>query len=237
MKIDIISIFPEFFDRFLDNSIIKSALIKDKVKINIINLRDYSKNKHNKVDDTPYGGGAGMLMQFPPIYDAIMDLKKDNTKVIYLSPQGKLHSQGIAIELASYQHLIFICGHYEGIDERVLQFVDYEISIGDYVLTGGELAAMVVTDSIVRLLPGVIEEESVTTDSLYNGLLKYPQYTKPEEYMGYKVPEVLLSGHHQNIAKWREYMSVSQTLNKRPDLLEGKELNNSLKKILEELKK
>jgi len=219
MKIDIITIFKEMFNEFLDNSIIKNAIIKGKVEINLHDLRDYSHNKHKKIDDTPYGGGAGMLMQFPPIYDAIHKLKKKNSKVIYLSPQGPLLNQKSSIEFSKIEHLILICGHYEGIDDRVLNFVDYEVSIGDYVLTGGELPAMVLCDSIIRLLPGVIEEESVIEDSLYNGILKYPQYTKPEEYKGIKVPEVLLSGHHENIRNWREAMSLEQTRKKRPDLL------------------
>ena len=220
MKIDIITIFPEMFNEFLNNSIIKSAIIKGKVTITTHNLRKYSHNKHNKIDDTPYGGGAGMLMQFPPLYDAIHDLKKDNTKVIYLSPQGELLNQKKSVELSLKNHLVLICGHYEGIDDRVLGFVDYEISIGDYVLTGGELPAMTLCDSIIRLIPGVIEEESVKEDSLYDGLLKYPQYTKPEEYKGVSVPKILLSGHHENIKKWREEMSLKTTKTKRPDLLE-----------------
>ena len=219
MKIDIITIFPEMFNEFTNNSIIKASVMKEKVTIDVHDLRKYSHNKHNKIDDTPYGGGAGMLMQFPPLYDAIHDLKNDYSKVIYLSPQGNVLTQQKSIDLSKKEHIILICGHYEGIDDRVLAFVDYEISIGDYVLTGGELPAMVLCDSIIRLIPGVIEEESVFEDSLYNGMLKYPQYTKPEEYKGLSVPKILLSGHHENIKKWRKEMSLKVTKEKRPDLL------------------
>lgn len=220
MIIDIVTIFPEFFNEFLNTSIIKRAQEKEKVVINIHNLRDYSNNKHKQVDDTPYGGGVGMLMTFPPFYEIIKKLKGPNSKVIFLSPQGKLFDQSYATSFAKLEHIILLCGHYEGIDARVLEFVDMEISIGNYVLTGGEIPAMIITDAVTRLLPGVIQEESHETDSLSNDRIKYPQYTKPAEYKGFSVPEVLLSGHHENINKYRKYMSIKSTIDKRPDLIE-----------------
>ncbi|MDR2828539.1 MAG: tRNA (guanosine(37)-N1)-methyltransferase TrmD [Acholeplasmatales bacterium] len=236
MKIDIITIFPEMFTCFLNNSIISRAIKDNKIIINIVNLRDFSHNKHKTIDDSIYGGGAGMLMQFPPIYDAVASLKTDNSKIIYLSPQGKVFNQKKAIKLSKENHLIFICGHYEGIDARVLEIVDYEISIGDYVLTGGELPVMAVVDSITRLLDGVITKESQTEDSLYNGLLKYPQYTKPKEYKGYEVPPILLSGNHEKIDEYREYESIKNTFLKRRDLLKNKKLTSKQEKMLENIK-
>ena len=192
MKIDILTLFPEMFDGFKSESIIKRAIEDKKVEINTCNFRDFSKNKHKKVDDTPYGGGAGMVLMCQPIFDAVESLKKKNSKVILLSPQGKKYEQKMAYDLAKEEHLIFICGHYEGFDERIKTICDEEISIGDYVLTGGELPAMVITDSIVRLIPGVIDEESHINDSFNNNLLDYPTYTKPRDYKGIKVPDVLL---------------------------------------------
>ncbi|HQC30771.1 MAG TPA: tRNA (guanosine(37)-N1)-methyltransferase TrmD, partial [Acholeplasmataceae bacterium] len=177
-----------------------------------------------------------MLMAFPPFYDVIKKLKKENSKVIYLSPQGKLLDQPLAFKLAEYDHLILLCGHYEGIDERVLNFVDLEISIGDYILTGGELAVMVLVDAVTRLIPGVITLESVTEDSLTDGLLKYPQYTKPRTYKGFDVPEILLSGHHEEINKWRQRESLKATLKKRPDLLEKKTLTAAELEIIKSIK-
>lgn len=237
MKIDIVTIFPEFFNPFLETSIIKRALRDQKVHIRIVDIRDYSHNKHKKVDDTPYGGGAGMLMQFPPLYDMIMDLKKSDTTVILLTPQGRVYHQEDAKKLALKEHIILICGHYEGFDARIEAFVDYEISIGDYVLTGGEIPAMILADSIIRLKDDVIMEESAKTDSLYDGLLKYPQYTKPEHYKGYQVPEILLSGHHENIKKYREEQSIYQTFKKRPDLLASANLTELQKELYEKIKK
>ena len=236
MIIDIITIFPDSFNDFLSTSIVKRAIEDEKVTINIHNLRDYSHNKHRNIDDTPFGGGVGMLMAFPPFYDVITKLRKDNTKVIYLSPQGSLLNQEMAFSLAKYEHLILLCGHYEGLDERVLKLVDFEISIGDYILTGGEIAAMVLIDAITRLVPGVIMEESVLEDSLSDGLLKYPQYTKPRSYQGFDVPDILLSGNHQEIAKWRQKMSLLNTLKKRPDLLEKKTLTEEEVKIIKSVK-
>jgi tRNA (guanine37-N1)-methyltransferase len=238
MILDIVTIFPEFFDNLLNTSIIKRAILQKLVEINIHNLRDYSHNKHRKIDDTPYGGGVGMLMQFPPFYDVIHHLKKEKTKVILLSPQGKPFNQKIATEVAKNEtHLILLCGHYEGVDARVLSLIDEEISIGDYILTGGEIPAMVIIDAITRLIPGVIMEDSVNDDSLQKGWLKYPQYTKPEIYKGHRVPEVLISGNHQKIESWRMYESIYQTYIKRPDLIKKIELSDEEKVILESIKK
>lgn len=232
MIIDIITVFPNFYDEFLKTSIIKRAISKGLITVNVHDIRDYSGNKHRQVDDTPYGGGVGMLMTFPPFYRLITKLKTENTKVIFLTPQGKVYNQERAYNLANEKHLILLCGHYEGIDARVLEFVDYEISIGDYVLTGGEIPAMILVDSISRLLPGVIMEESHLSDSLSNDRLKYPQYTKPEEYMGYKVPEILLSGHHGKIEEYRKLMALKNTIQKRPDLIEKTPLTEEEIKIL-----
>ena len=194
---------------------------KELIEINLINIRDFSKDKHNKVDDTPYGGGAGMIMMPDVVYDAYSAITdKENAKVIYLSPQGKVLNQNKVKELSQENHLILLCGHYEGIDQRVLdEIVDEEISIGDYVLTGGELPAMVLIDSVSRYVKGVLKEESVEEESFSNKLLEYPQYTRPEEFRGIKVPEVLISGHHENIKKWRNEKSLEITRKKRPDLL------------------
>ncbi len=222
MKIDILTLFPEMFDGFKNESIIKRAIDNEKVKIDTCNFRDFAKNKHKKVDDTPYGGGAGMVLMCQPIFDAVESLKKKNSKVILLSPQGTTYNQEKAYELSKEEHLILICGHYEGFDERIKSICDEEISIGDYVLTGGEIPAMVMTDSIVRLLPGVIEDESHQKDSFNNNLLDYPTYTKPREYKGMKVPEVLLSGDHKKIDEWRHDEQVKITSEKRPDLLKNK---------------
>ena len=221
MKIDILTIFPEMFDGFLKTSIIKRALDNNKVEIKIHDIRNYSKDPHKKVDDYGYGGGRGMVLMPQPIFDAVDDIKTDSSKIILMTPQGKPYKQSVAYDLSKEKHLILICGHYEGFDERIRTLADIEISIGDYVLTGGELPSMVITDSIVRLLDGVIEEESHINDSFNNNLLDYPTYTKPVEYRGMKVPEVLLSGHHAKIKKYREEEALKKTKNRRPDLLEG----------------
>ena len=219
MKINILTLFPNMFDGFLTESIIKRAIESNKVDINIKNLRDYSKNKHKQVDDTPYGGGAGMVLMCEPVFEAVDDLKKKNTKVIMMTPQGKPFNQKMADKLSKEKDLLIICGHYEGFDERISSIVDEEISIGDYVLTGGELPAMVLTDSITRLLPGVIENESKENESFTNDLLDYPTFTKPREYRGMKVPDVLLSGDHKKIDEWRKDEQIKKTKEKRPDLL------------------
>ena len=221
MKFDVLTLFPEMF-KSLDESIIGRAVEKGLIEINLINIRDFSKNKHKKVDDTPYGGGAGMVLMPDVVYDAYSSVKDENAKVIYLSPQGKVLNQNKVKELSKENHLILLCGHYEGIDQRVLdEIVDEEISIGDYVLTGGELPAMVLIDSVSRYVEGVLSEDSTKEESFSNNLLEYPQYTRPEEFRGKRVPEVLLSGHHENIKKWREQKSLEITKQKRPDLLNG----------------
>ena len=224
MKIDILTLFPEMVDNILSESIIGRARANNKIEINCINIRDFSKDKHRRVDDYPYGGGMGMVMQPQPIYDAyksIVDKSETKPVVIYMSPQGRVFNQTIAKELVSYEHIILLCGHYEGVDERIIEeLVDFELSIGDYVLTGGELPAAVVADCVARLVPGVLSDDmSFIDESHYNNLLEYPQYTRPPEFMGRKVPEVLLSGHHKNIEAWREEQSFKRTKIKRPDLL------------------
>ena len=219
MKFDVLTLFPEMFE-ILNQSIIGKAIEKELIDINLINIRDFSKDKHKKVDDTPYGGGAGMVMKPDVVYDAYESIKDKNAKVIYMSPQGKPLNQKKVEELSKENHLIILCGHYEGIDQRVLdKIVDEEISIGDYVLTGGEIPAMVLIDSVSRYVEGVLKEDSIKEESFSNGLLEYPQYTRPEVFEGMKVPEVLLSGHHENIEKWRKEKSLEMTKKKRPDIL------------------
>lgn len=219
MKIDILTLFPKMFDNFLTESIIKRAISDNKVTINIHNIRDYSKDPHKKVDDYPFGGGEGMVLMPQPIFDAVNDLKTDDSYVILMTPQGIKYNQKKAYELKEKKHLIIICGHYEGFDERIRILADLELSIGDFILTGGELASMVVTDSIVRLIDGVIDTNSHLNDSFNNNLLDYPVYTRPADYNGMKVPDVLLSGHHENIKKWRYEQSLKKTKERRPDLL------------------
>lgn len=221
MKFDVLTLFPEMFSP-LKQSILGKAEEKGLININLINIRDFSKDKHKKVDDTPYGGGAGMVIRPDVVYDAYTSIKDDKAKIIYLSPQGKTLNQQKVEELSKQEHLILICGHYEGIDQRVLDELEVEeISIGDYVLTGGELPAMVLIDSVSRYIEGVLAKESIEEESFSNNLLEYPQYTRPEEFMGRKVPEVLLSGHHENIRKWRYEKQLEITKQKRPDLYSG----------------
>ena len=222
MRIKVLSLFPKMFDGILNESIIKRAIDDKKVNIDVIDLRSYSKDKHNKVDDTIYGGG-GMLIKCEPVFDAIDDLKTKNTKVIMLSPDGVKYNQEKAYELSKEKNIILLCGHYEGFDERINTVVDEKISIGDYVLTGGEIPAMAIIDSVTRLLPGVINEESHLNDSFNNDLLDYPQYTKPQEYRGMKVPDVLLSGDHKKIDEWRREEQIKKTKKQRPDLLKESE--------------
>lgn len=219
MKFDILTLFPEMFNA-LSQSVIGKAIEKEKITINLVNIRDFSKDKHKKVDDTPYGGGAGMVMKPDVVYEAYKSVKSKNAKVIYMSPQGKKLDQEKVCELAKQEHLIILCGHYEGIDQRVLdKIVDEEISIGDYVLTGGELPAMVLIDSVSRYVEGVLNEESIKEESFLQKLLEYPQYTRPEVFEGERVPEILLSGHHEKIEEWRKQKSFEVTKTKRPDLL------------------
>ena len=222
MKIDILTLFPSMFDGFLSCSIIKRAIDKKLVEINIINFRDYSKDPHHKVDDTPYGGGNGMVLMIQPIYDAVMSLKTVDSKVILLTPDGEKYNQKKAYDFSKLKHLIIICGHYEGFDERIRSIVDFSISIGDYILTGGEIPSMIITDSIVRLIPGVIEEKSHLNDSFNptTNLLDYPTYTKPREFNGMMVPDVLLSGNHKEIEEYRKKECINKTIKNRPDLLE-----------------
>lgn len=235
MQFDVLTLFPEMF-KVLDESIIGKAKEKELININLINIRDFSKNKHKKVDDTPYGGGAGMVMQADVVYDAYKSVKDEKAKVIYMSPQGKKLDQKKVEELSKQEHLILLCGHYEGIDQRVIdKIVDEEISIGDYVLTGGELPAMVLIDSVSRYIEGVLKNDSIKEESFAQGLLEYPQYTRPEVFEGQQVPEVLLSGHHKNIDKWRREQSLKITLSKRPDLLEKIELSDEDKLLLKEI--
>lgn len=220
MKIDILTLFPEMFETIFSQSIIKRAIIEKKVEINIHNFRDFSTDPHHKVDDTPYGGGRGMVLTCQPIFDCVEKLKTKESKVILLTPDGNVYKQQQAYELAKEKHLILICGHYEGFDDRIRSICDLEISIGDYILTGGELASMVITDSIVRLLPGVIEEQSHQLESFNNNLLDYPTYTKPRVFKGMEVPAVLLSGNHKKIGEYRKLESIKKTKARRPDLLE-----------------
>jgi tRNA (guanine37-N1)-methyltransferase len=223
MKFDVLTLFPEMFET-LKHSVIGKAIEKDIIDINLVNIRDFSKDKHKKVDDTPYGGGAGMVIRPDVVYDAYLSVKTDNAKVIYMSPQGVVLNQKKVISLSKEEHLILLCGHYEGIDQRVLdEIVDEEISIGDYVLTGGEIPAMVVIDSVSRYIEGVISSDSTSEESFSNNLLEYPQYTRPEIFNGKKVPDVLVSGHHENIRKWRYNKSLESTYKKRPDLLKNVE--------------
>lgn len=219
MKISILTLFPGMFEGFLNESIIKRAIEKKSVEFEIINIRDFSKHNNNQVDDTPYGGGAGMVMMIDVLVDALKSIKKDYSKVILTTPAGKTYKESDAINLSKEKHLIIICGHYEGIDERILNYVDYEYSIGDYVLTGGELPSMVISDSIVRLLDGVITKDSIESESFNDNLLDYPVYTRPVEYDGYKVPEILLSGNHAKINEYRKEEQIRKTKERRPDLL------------------
>ena len=221
MRIDILTLFPEMFDS-LKASLIGKATENNLLEINVINIRDFSKDKHKKCDDYPFGGGSGMLMTPQPIYDAITSIEgyKDAHK-IYMSPKGDVYNQQMVKSLTYFDHLIILCGHYEGVDQRIIDtLIDQEVSIGDYVLTGGELPAMVVVDSVARYLPGVLgNSDSVIDESFSNGRLEYPQYTRPADFMGMKVPDVLLSGHHENVDKWRKEQSEKITKQKRPDLL------------------
>jgi len=219
MKIDILTLFPNMFEKVFDDSIIKRGIEDEKVKIEIHNFRNYSKDPHHKVDDTPYGGGAGMVLALQPIVDCLKKIKKDDSVVILLTPSGKVYNQTIAYQLSNKKHLILICGHYEGFDERLKNYCDMEISIGDYILSGGEIPAMVLVDTLIRLLPGVIKEESHLKESFESNLLDYPTYTKPRVFEGYEVPEVLLSGDHKKIEEYRNQERIRLTEKNRPDLI------------------
>ncbi|WP_313468790.1 tRNA (guanosine(37)-N1)-methyltransferase TrmD [Carnobacterium sp.] len=242
MKIDILTLFPRMFEGPLSESIIGKAIDKNLLAVSVMNFRDFSENKHRNVDDYPYGGGAGMLLTAQPIFSALDTIQSETPetkkRVILLDPAGVPFTQSVAEELAEEEHLVFICGHYEGYDERIRSLVTDEISLGDYVLTGGELGAMVMIDATVRLLPEVLgNEESAKTDSHSTGLLEHPQYTRPADYRGMKVPDVLLSGNHKNIAEWQEKESLRRTYLRRPDMLENLELTTEQTKWLDEIKK
>lgn len=223
MIFNTISVFPEIFSCLSSYGIIGKAIENKIIEVNSINLRDFSNNKHNKVDDMIYGGGPGMLMTPEPLYEAMHSVKTDQSKVVYMSPQGQILNNDLIKELSSFEELIILCGHYEGIDQRIVDnYVDYEVSVGDYVVSGGELPAMILIDSISRFIPSVVgNEESVLEDTFYNGLLKYPCYTRPQNFMGLEVPEVLLSGNHKKIEEWRLEKSIENTKKKRPDLLKN----------------
>ena len=219
MKIDVLTLFPDMFNNIINESIIKRARDNKLVEINIINFRDYSPLNNQQVDDTPYGGGAGMVLRCEPIFEALDNIKTEDSKVILLTPEGKTYNQSKAYELSKEKHLIIICGHYEGFDERIKTLVDEEISIGDFILTGGEIPAMILVDSITRLIDGVIAKESLESESFNNNLLDYPTYTKPAIYRGLKVPDVLLSGDHAKIDAYRKEMQIKKTEEKRPDII------------------
>lgn len=218
MRIDILTLFPEMFEP-IKSSILGRAIDKGILNINLVQIRDFSLDKHKKVDDTPYGGGAGMIMACQPLFDAIQSVADDDCKIVYMSPKGNLLEQSMVESLSKINHLVVVCGHYEGIDQRVIEHFDMqEISIGDYVLTGGELPAMVLVDAVSRYVSGVLSEGSTSEESFSGGLLEYPQYTKPREYQGHKVPDVLLSGNHEQIASWKLQKSLELTKKRRPDL-------------------
>lgn len=237
MKIDILTLFPKMFEKVFEESILGKAKEKNIFNINYINIRDFSLDKHRRVDDYPYGGGPGMVMKPEPIFRALKSVKQKNSRVIYLTPKGKVFNQKLALELSKENHLIFLCGHYEGVDNRIIDnYIDDEISIGDYVLTGGELASMVIIDAVVRLIPGVLgKAESFMDESHYNGLLEYPHYTRPFEFNGFKVPEILLSGNHKKINDWRRFQSLKITYERRPDLVDKLELSEEDKKVFQDI--
>lgn len=242
MRFDILTLFPEMFEGPLSESILKKARDNNLIEINLINIRDYTTDKHNTADDTPYGGGPGMVLKIEPIYYALKELTDDFTKSthnILLTPKGDKLNQGIVKDLGGKDHLILLCGRYEGIDERIRKnYIDQEISIGDYVLTGGELPAMVIVDSVSRMIPGVLgDQQSKENDSFYNGILDHPHYTRPAQFKGMKVPEILLSGNHQLVDKWREKKAFKKTYTNRPDLLKKVNLTDLQKTLLQEIKK
>ncbi len=240
MRFDVLTIFPELFNHVMNESVIGRAQKNGIITVNALNIRDYTNNKHKKVDDYPYGGGSGMVMAVQPIYDAYMDIAgklPKKPKVIYMSPQGRVLDQQLAVSLKEEEHIVILCGHYEGVDERIIEeIVDLEVSIGDYVLTGGELPAMVLIDCISRLIPGVLSsEDAYSVESHFNGLLEFPQYTRPYEFNGKQVPDILISGHHANIEAWRRRQSIIRTYRKRPDLIKkNKAYQKELDKILAE---
>ena len=236
MKITVLTLFPEMYEGFLNASIIKRILAKGLAEIKIVNIRDYSMDKHHHVDDTPYGGGAGMLMKVDVVHRALLDnISNDYTYTVLTSPKAKPLKQEDLVRLSKLDEFVIICGHYEGMDERILQAIDEEISVGDYILSGGELPAMTVMDSLIRMMKGTIRAESTAEESFEDGLLEYPQYTKPRSFEGMDVPEVLLSGHAEKIRLWRLKESIRKTMEKRPDLLANRPLSKEEQKLLEEV--
>lgn len=233
MRISVLTLFPEQFEGFFSTSIVGRSVERGIVNADLVQIRDFARDTHRHVDDTPFGGGAGMVMKCQPVFDALESVRTPDSRVVLLSASGKPYTQKKAHELASVPHLILLCGHYEGVDERIAEACDEQISIGDYVLTGGELGAMVIADSVIRLLPGVIREDSIAEESYENGLLEYPQYTQPADYNGSRVPDVLLSGHHENIRKWRLTQSLLRTRENRPDLFAAHELTGEEQKLLD----
>lgn len=241
IRFDVLTLFPDMFRAVLGDSIINRAAERGLIELHFTDIRDYTKNKHRKVDDYPYSGGGGMLMTPQPIYDAYMSITEGldyKPYTIYMSPRGRVFNQQTACDLSKMKHIVLLCGHYEGVDQRVLDMlVDSEISIGDYVLTGGEIPAMAVIDAVSRMLPGVLaNEKSYSDESHFSGLLEYPQYTRPEEFMGVKIPEVLISGHHANIDRWKREEALKITLKNRPDMLDGADLSDSDIAFLNKLK-
>ena len=235
MKISILTMFPGMFDSFLQGPVLQRALRKESLQIEIVDIKEFSPGSFRHIDDSPFGGGAGMVMRCQPVLDALKSVKGEKSVSAAMSPAGRLFDQKTARRYAQLDHLILLCGHYEGMDERIYRHVDEEISIGDYILTGGEIAAMAVSDAVIRLLPGAIRGESTSEESFENGLLEYPQYTQPAVYEGEAVPEVLLSGNHEKIRKWRLRESLKRTLARRPDLLEGREMSAEEADIIAEL--
>lgn len=236
MKITILTLFPEMFDGFLTNSIIKRAISKGVIEINTVNIRDFTKDKYGRVDSAPVGGGSGLIMKCQPVLDCLASVRKENSHVVLLSPRGATYNQKMAHDFKeTYEDLIIICGHYEGIDERVNKYVDELISVGDYILTGGEIGAMVISDSIIRLIDGAISSESIVEESFENGLLEYPQYTEPFDYNGDKIPDLLYSGNHTAINKWRQKQSLKLTREYRKDLFDKYKLNKEDQKLLKEI--
>lgn len=235
MKITILTLFPEMFDGFINTSIIKRAIAKNAIEIEIKNIRDYTLDKYGRVDSAPFGGGAGLIIKCQPIIDALESVKTPNSHVILMSPAGITFNQGYSHKYATYEHLIIICGHYEGVDSRVEQYVDECVSIGDYILTGGELGAMVISDAVIRLIDGAISHDSIVEETFENGLLEYPQYTEPYDYRGAKVPDILFSGNHEAINKWRQKQSLKITREKRSDLFEKYSPSKKDLKLLKEI--
>lgn len=235
MRVSILTLFPAMFTGFVESSIISKAIERELIQVDVVDMRDFTEDKHNRVDDYPYGGGAGLVLMCQPVIDAIEATRTEGSLVIMLTPQGKTLKQSLAYDLSKEKHIILVCGHYEGFDERIRSYVDLEMSIGDYVLTGGETAAMVIADSVIRLVDGVITKESHEDDSFSDGLLEYPHYTRPRTYKGQEVPEVLMSGHHANIETYRLKESLRKTYRGRPDLLDTRNLTDKEAKLLTEV--